>query len=210
MLLRPASTHRPPEGVDPLAWADALAEDTYELVSALAGLEAALVCPASERGRAEALVWPGTPIFQLPADRSAESGRASATQGLDLLLGAGADVAVVISDDVPDLPGLLLGKVFSALAGCPVAASPSTQPLHLDGRPAGGLVALGARAPRAGWLPDLSLDDALAVEVLHRAAPVRELTMTPGWARLRSTAELRLLDDNLAGWPATRALLGRG
>jgi len=206
VLLRPVHAHRPPPGVALAAWADALAEDTYEVLSGLAVLDAAVICPASERDRAAALVWPGTAIHVLPDSGSRPAG---ATTALDLLLNAGAQAAIVVSDDVPDLPGLLLGKLFSALEGAVTTASTAGHRTPPDRPAAGGLVALGACAPRPSWMPEISLDAEDALGQLQRAAPAGGLALTPGWRRLRSAADHELLDDGLEGWPATRALLGR-
>lgn len=195
MLLRPDSEHRPPGWLPARAWADALAEDTYEVLAGLAGVQAAVVCGPAERDRAAALIWPGTPVHLLPA------GGGSADAALRVLIGAGAQAGAVVADDAPDLPPLLLGKLYSALTGRrSVAASPA------GGSHPGGLVALAGRAPLPAWLPAVSLDDPDALARLRAAAPPGELAITPGWQRL-SGAGLDRLDPGLEGWPATRALL---
>jgi hypothetical protein len=83
----------------------------------------------------------------------------------------------------------------------------------------GGLVALAAWLPPAGWVAGLGsagqpgdrwieLDDLDAVGRLRRGAPRRgALQLVPGWHRLRSPADVGRLDPGLEGWPATRAVL---
>jgi hypothetical protein len=140
---------------------------------------------------AEDVVWPGTPVLEvagLPVDV------------LAALAGQGYDEAAVFAADVPDLPGLLVAKPFSALSTAPVAAAPA------DG---GGLVALACRLPVPAWLPvDIDLDEPYAVERLKAAAPSPgDVVLTPAWRRLRRREDLAALDPDLEGWEATRALL---
>ena len=101
---------------------------------------------------------------------------------------------------MPDLPGLLVAKPFSALSTAPVAAAPAA---------GGGLVALACRLPVPAWLPvDVDLDDPYAVERLKAAAPSPgDVVLTPSWRRLRRREDLAALDPDLEGWEATRALL---
>ena len=171
------STGAPP-GIDQVAFARACVEDVVEMVSDLTGVRAALACSASY-DRPELLVWPGTPVLRAagPADAL---GQAHA---------AGAAVAVLVAGDAPDLPPLLLGKVFSALS----AAHPSTQ-VAVTPCQGGGLVAFAARLPYAGAV-DL---DAPSPEGAARG---------PGWHRLRVPSDVHRLDPGLEGWDATRALL---
>jgi hypothetical protein len=114
------------------------------------------------------------------------------------------EVAVVVSD-VPDLPVLLIGKLFSALAG-PRGAAVAVCPAE-----GGGLVAVAAMLPLTGWLRQtpLHFDDPRALDVLHIAAPLIELSVGPGWHRIRTEPDLDSLDPGLEGWAATRAHLGR-
>jgi hypothetical protein len=121
---------------------------------------------------------------------------------LNLLAEDGADEATVIAADVPDLPGLLVGKLHRALGSADVAALPA------DG---GGLVAFATRLPLPSWLPtdQLSLDRVDALEQLAQAAPRRrDFAVVPGWHRLREPADVAKLDPGHEGWPATRLLLG--
>jgi hypothetical protein len=114
----------------------------------------------------------------------------------------GADEGAVVCPDAPDLPALLLGKLHSSLTGAEVAVCPSES---------GGLVALAARLPVAGWLAGtgVRLDDHDAVAALRAAAPRRSLVIGSGWHRIRTPEDTALLDPGLEGWDATRALLGR-
>ena len=116
----------------------------------------------------------------------------------------GGDVGVVVAADAPDLPGLLLAKLFRALARAEVAVCPA------DG---GGLVALGARLPAPGWLAaaTVGLDTSDALRRLAAAAVTSTaLAVGPGWHRLRGPDDVVWLDPGLEGWAATRALLAGG
>jgi hypothetical protein len=123
---------------------------------------------------------------------------------------------------VPDLPGLLVAKVFSGLAGAVVGVVPalpagrpdlpalSRAPAGASGQPADGLAVLGSRLPAPPWLdPEFAdLDAPDAVDRLRSAAPRRrDLVVAPAWRRLRAPADLAGLDPGLEGWEATRALL---
>ncbi|WP_433327388.1 DUF2064 domain-containing protein [Spirillospora sp. CA-294931] len=181
-----------PPGVDPDDFRLALLEDTYEVAAGLAMVTAALVLDPPDQPAAEAVTWPGTPIVR-------ENTLAGAFAALHAL---GAQETVLIAADAPDLPPLLIGKLFRALGGAPAAACQAPS----------GLVALAARLPLPGWLGtaldgvDLDTPDALAR--LRAAAPRPGLIpQGPAWHRLRTPADLRLLDPGLEGWDSTRALL---
>ena len=125
----------------------------------------------------------------------------SAYAVLDALHALGGTEAAVVADDAPDLPGLLVGKLFSGLSGAEAAACPA------DG---GGLVALASRLPVPRWVRaaavDLDRPDALAA--LSAAAPrAREVALVPGWHRLRRAEDVHRLDPGLEGWEATRRVL---
>ncbi len=190
-----------PPGVDPAAWWRALVEDTHDVVHALESVRAAAAVAADVDAEAvRALTWPGTPIVRLPAGLAAAD---LVVATLDALAGLGAELAVVLAADVPDLPGLLVGKLFSALEDAPVSVTPAR---------AGGVCGLGARLPVPGWLRDCGpdLDDPDVLERLHAAAPVKGVVVGPGWHRLREPTDIRHLDANLEGWDAVRALLSAG
>jgi hypothetical protein len=121
---------------------------------------------------------------------------------LDALKAAGADEAAVVVGDVPDLPPLLLGKLFSALTSVPIAVCPAE-----DGR----LVAVAARLPVPDWLVEAAVDieQSEALAELRRAAPPRMLHVGAGWHRVSGPEQAAALDRGLEGWEATRAWLSR-
>jgi len=180
-----------PPGVDPTAWTRALVEDTCELAAGLAGVVVVLAGdPAALRAHAD-LVWPGTPTVALTGTRTP----------LDQLLAAvaGAIAVVVLPPDVPDLPGLLVGKLFRDLGTADLALCPSA---------GGGLAAFGIRLPPADWVVAADPGPGSDPAVLDAAAPTPTSCRTvPGWHRLRRPGDLSRLDPGLEGWDSTRALL---
>ena len=191
LLSGPPAARACPPGIAPAEFARAMAEDVADLLADLPGLEPVVAAAPDRVADAEDVVWPGTPVLEvagLPVDV------------LAALAGQGYDEAAVFAADVPDLPGLLVAKPFSALSTAPVAAAPA------DG---GGLVALACRLPLPAWLPvDIDLDEPYAVERLKAAAPSPgDVVLTPAWRRLRRREDLAALDPDLEGWEATRALL---
>jgi len=176
-----------PAGLDPRAFLLAVAEDVYELV---AGLESVtpVVLSAGVPGLAD-LTWPGTPV--LPA--------ADLTEGFAALAAYG-EHGVIVSGDAPDLPPLLIGKLFRELGRAELAVCPAA---------GGGAVAIAARLPLPSWAePDLDEPD--PIRGLRARAPGRRTVAAgPGWYRLRTPADLGRLDPGLEGWENTRALLGR-
>jgi glycosyltransferase A (GT-A) superfamily protein (DUF2064 family) len=177
-------------GTDPERLRLAALEDVYETVAGLELVTPALVLSTPDP-RAEEITWPGTRI--LTADGSVAGALAA-------LHADGADEAAVVAPDAPDLPSLLIGKLFRALGSAEVAACPAR---------GGGLVALAARLPAPRWLGDLDLDTPDATVRLRHAAPRPGAAKTiPGWRRLRTPDDLRLLDPGLEGWDNTRDVLG--
>ncbi|TNY38434.1 hypothetical protein [Thermomonospora catenispora] len=190
----PAEPIRLP-GIDPDELHLAFLEDVYEVVAGLELVHPALILRPPDRPDAEALAWPGTAILRAPDPVAA----------LHALTDLGADEAALVVPDVPDLPALLLGKLFRALGGAPVAACPAAE---------GGLVALAVRLPAPDWLvealPALGADlrEPRALAVLRSEAPRPGLVRrTPGWHRLCEQDDLSRLDPDLEGWENTRALL---
>ena len=177
-VLPPRAT--PPPGVDPAAYAAALLADSFEVLDDLAGVTAYVAAPAP------AGAGPALPIR---ADDDAAA-------ALDALAATGATIGVVTAGDAPDLPGLLVGKLFAACEDGLVGVLPAA---------GGGLVGLATRLPRPAWLDGLTLDRDLAW--LHERAPYRGVQVGPGWHRLRAPADVARLDPRLEGWEATRALL---
>jgi hypothetical protein len=199
VLARPAPDPVALPGIDPAELRLALLEDTYEVVAGLELVTSALaLCPPDQPDVA-ALTWPGTPV--LPIDAVGDPAQTRAV--LDGCRTLGATEAAVVAPDAPDLPRLLLGKLFRALGSADVAVCPAED---------GTLVALAARLPVAAWFPaDVGLDTQDALAKLAAAVPSRRaLGVSPGWHRVRSLTDLRLLDPNLEGWEATRLLLTKG
>jgi molybdopterin-guanine dinucleotide biosynthesis protein A len=181
----------------------AMLEDTYEVVAGLDRVGSVLaVCPP-EQPDAERVIWPGTPVIRL-AEQTVHGGPAALLLGtLAGLADLGAEEATVVAADAPDLPPLLLGKLYRALGSADVAVCAAE---------GGGLVALAARLPAPPWLAQagVGLDTRDARERLAATAPRRRaLGSGPGWHRIRTPDDLSRLDPGLEGWDATRALLAR-
>ncbi|HEU4947134.1 MAG TPA: DUF2064 domain-containing protein [Kribbella sp.] len=194
VLVVPAEVSWAPPGRDPDAWRLALAEDTYEVLAALDRVDVAVaVAGGAEAAVAEvaALTWPGTAVYAVDSARPV----------LEAVEQAGPAAAVVaVSHDVPDLPGLLIGKLFRALGSADVAVCPAED---------GSLAAIGVRLPVADWVIKLRPGFDTALSTLEAAKPRRHaLAVGPGWHRLRSAADIARLDPGLEGWDATRSMLG--
>ncbi|WP_259406898.1 hypothetical protein [Microbispora sp. H10885] len=192
VLVTPGMAGAAPPGVDPAEFLTAMAEDTYEMI---AGLELVrpVILSAGVPGLAE-IAWPGTPVLTIGSP-------AGAFTALAALYEAGAeraDEAVVVSGDAPDLPPLLIGKLFRELGRADLAVCPAE---------GGGAVAVAARLPVPGWAaPDLDEPDVVAA--MRRRAPGPRMVATgPGWHRLRKPEDVARLDPGLEGWDNTRALL---
>ncbi|MDQ1703958.1 MAG: hypothetical protein QOF18_324 [Frankiaceae bacterium] len=177
------------------ALSTAMLEDVVDMAEAMQQAEAALVTTGALAETARAVAWPGMPVLELDAASASDVAAA-----LDAVHAAGADEVALVCPDAPDLPPLLLGKLFSALTTAEVAACPAE---------GGGLVALAARLPVAAWLRELApgVDDPDALFRLQAAAPQRAFHAGPGWHRVRTAADVSLLDAGLEGWETTRALL---
>ena len=109
----------------------------------------------------------------------------------------------LVTADAPDLPGLLIGKLWRALGRSEVAVCPAE---------GGGVVAMATLLPAPGWIgrARVDLDTADCLDRLRAAAPTRRsVAVGPGWHRLRSPGDLGRLDPGLEGWDVTRALLSR-
>jgi hypothetical protein len=184
-----------PPGRDFEAWRLALAEDTYEVLAALDRVDVAVaVVGGSETTLSEvrALTWPGTPVYAANPSRPV----------LDAVELAGPAAAVVaVSFDVPDLPGLLIGKLFRALSTADIAVTPAED---------GTLAAIGVNRPTAPWVAEATLTFDTPLAELESRKPRRHaVAIGPGWHRLRSNADIARLDPGLEGWDATRSLLRR-
>ena len=213
-----------PPGIDPTRWRTALAEDVVDLLATLNEVETAVAVTPEDRWLAEAVVWPGTAVHEVPeptvnavfavlagTDRSAldragadRAGvdRAAPTDAADAATNApkGYDQAAVVVADAPDLPGLTLGKLLRPLSSRPVAVAP----VEGNGR---GLLGVAARLPVPEWLPAMDLDTAAPADVRAAAPRPGDVAVTAGWRRLRGPADLATLDPAFDGWDATRALL---
>ncbi|KAA9375117.1 hypothetical protein F5972_29420 [Microbispora cellulosiformans] len=192
VLVTPGMAGAAPPGVDPAEFLTAMAEDTYEMV---AGLELVrpVILSAGVPGLAE-IAWPGTPVLPI----GSPTGAFAALAALNEAGAETADEAVVVSGDAPDLPPLLIGKLFRELGRANLAVCPAE---------GGGAVAVAARLPVPGWAaPDLDEPDVVAA--MRRRAPGPRMVATgPGWHRLRKPEDVARLDPGLEGWDNTRALL---
>jgi hypothetical protein len=137
------------------------------------------------------MLWPGA--LHLPAEMTVPM--------IAHQLSEVADELVVLPADLPDLPGLVLAKLFKVLHRTDLAIASEQA-----GR---GCAAIGVSLPLADWIPDDALDlDHNPFERLTTAAPRRSsYALGPTWHRLRTPADLRRLDPGLEGWEETRALL---
>jgi hypothetical protein len=190
----------------PEALAAAMLEDVVDLVASTPMVAAALAIATGYDVPPE-IIWPGTLVVTVPADPTIvdvlEAVSESAAEVLEGTDAADPAALAIVVADVPDLPTLLLGKLFSALAG-PRGAGVAISPAE-----AGGLVAVAANLPLTGWLAasSLRLDDPDAMVIARRAAPDRQLSICPGWHRVRTPSDVVHLDPGLDGWDATRTFL---
>ncbi len=187
----------PPPGVDREMLRLAMLEDTYEALEDLQIVTAALVLCPPDQPAARAVTWPGTPVVGVESTDPPETAAAA----LAALAELGAEEAAIVAGDAPDLPPMLLGKLYQGLEHADVAVCPARD---------GGLVALAARLSLASWVTAarVGLGTPEALTRLRHAAPARRaLSVSPGWHRLRTPDDVHLLDPGLEGWDATRALL---
>ena len=189
-LLVPVPWH--PPGIDPLTWRSALAEDVVDLLATLAEVEPAIAAGAADRSLADAIGWPGMPVYDLAVPTVNAALAAAAADGYDQ--------AVVLAADAADVPALTIGKLLRPLTTRPVAVAPAG--------PDGGLLGVATRLPAPDWLPEHDLDNGSAA-LLREGAPVPgDVAATPEWRRLRGPADLATLNPAVEGWDVTRALLG--
>ena len=187
VLARHSTGAATPPGVDADLWARAALADTYEVVADLVGVRSGISGDADVSD----LLWPGA--LHLPDQP---------LTALATSLAPAVEELVLVPGDAPDLPGLVLAKVFKVLHRSDVVLAPE--------RGGQGCVALGVRLPLADWLVPLDLDlDAPGLPGrLAAAAPRRSAAQTaPDWHRLRTPASLNRLDPGLEGWEETRELL---
>ncbi|MEV4221600.1 hypothetical protein [Nonomuraea sp. NPDC049725] len=185
VLVRQRMAEGAPPGVDGRAWLEAVAEDTYEMVAGLELVTPVLLTSVPELSE---IVWPGTEVIAIGEDEPLR----------DILKRLDGEQAAVISGDAPDLPPLLVGKLFRELGRARITVCPAER---------GGAVALACGLPAPGWA-DPDLDAADPVAALRAQAPgPRMVAATPGWHRLRVPDDAARLDPGLEGWDNTRALL---
>jgi hypothetical protein len=189
VLARYGAAAAAPPGVDPAALQQAALADTYEVAADLVGVTSG-IAGADDVG---SLLWPGG--LHLRDGSVAE---------LAHRLTPGTDELVLVPADVPDLPGIVLAKVFKVLHRTDIVVAPE--------RGGSGCVALGVRLPLASWLETevLDLDDDPFDRLLTRAPSRTACQRAPDWHRLRTPEALRRLDPGLEGWEETRALLAGG
>ncbi|MBF8191574.1 hypothetical protein ITP53_38950 [Nonomuraea sp. K274] len=185
VLVRQHMAQAAPPGVDRRVFLEAIAEDTYEMVAALEVVTPVLITSVPDL---EEIVWPGTEVITIKDD-----------EPLKMILNRiRAEQAAVISADAPDLPPLLVGKLFRELGRAEITICPADN---------GGAVALACALPAPAWA-DPDLDDANVVATLRAQAPgPRRVATTPGWHRLRTGDDVERLDPGLEGWDNTRALI---
>jgi hypothetical protein len=176
-----------PDGVDEAGFAWACLADCYEVAADLVEVESGIAGPP----RVAELLWPGA--WQLP-------------EGLGVLdlarrLATRVDELVVLTADAPDLPGLVLAKIFRVLHRVDMAVAPE--------RDGSGCVAIGIALPPREWLTDdlLDLDRSPVAQLPAGRAGRSRWALAPPWHRLRSPEHLAWLDPGLEGWEQTRALL---
>jgi hypothetical protein len=180
------------EAVEPDSLAAAMLEDVADLVAEMRQVEGALVVVSAAEPVARAVAWPDMPVIIVAAGDAASGFRALADHG--------GDEGALVCPDAPDLPALLVGKLFSALTTVEVAVCPAEH---------GELVAITCRLPVPEWLAalELTLDASDALDRLRAAAPRRGLQIGSGWHRVRTPDDAARLDPGLEGWEATRAWL---
>src|SRR5215203_2476183 len=107
-----AATGAPP-GIDPGAFAAACLTDSYEVVAGLTDVQSGIASPA----KAGELLWPTDrlwPAYIALPDLAAE-------------VSGEIDELVVVPADVPDLPALVLAKVFERCNGLTSSSHPSVR-----------------------------------------------------------------------------------
>lgn len=181
-----------PPGIEIGRWRAALLEDVVDRIAALNEVQPAIAAGPADRSLAEAVAWPGMPVYDLPA--------ATVNAALVAAANDGHAQAAVIASDAPDVPGLVLGKLLRPLTSRPLAIAPA-------GSGEAGLLGVAARLPAPDWLPAIDLD-AMTVAAVRAVAPrPADVAVAASWRRLRGPDDLAALDPAVEGWELTRALL---
>ncbi|MDR7280897.1 hypothetical protein [Catenuloplanes atrovinosus] len=181
-----------PPGVEIGRWRAALAEDVVDLLRGLAQVDAAIAVTGEDAGLAEAISWPGMPVYRVGSLRAGEIFAEAAADGYQQ--------AALVAGDAPNLPGLTVGKLLRPLTTRPLAVA------RADGGP--GLVGVAAALPVPSWLPDFDLDEGDPGALRRAAERPEHVGSAPEWRRLRTPDDLHALDPAVEGWDVTRALLG--
>jgi hypothetical protein len=173
--------------VDSGAFAWACLADCYEVAADLVDVGAGIVGPPE----VAELLWPGA--WHLP-------------DGLSVLelahrMTGHVEELVVLTADAPDLPGLVLAKIFRVLHRFDLVVAPQRNGM--------GCVAIGVSLPPRDWLTEdlLDLERSPLAQLRSGQADRRRWTLAPAWHRLQSPSDLAHLDPGLEGWEQTRALL---
>jgi hypothetical protein len=175
-----------PDGVDRDAFAWACLADCYEVAADLVEVESGIAGPP----QVAELLWPGS--WHL-------------ADGLGVLelaesVALRVDELVVLTADAPDLPGLVLAKMFQVLHRVDLVVAPQ--------RNGGGCVALGVALPPSDWLTNEVLDlQRCPVARLRSGVSRSRWALAPAWHRLQRPDHVARLDLGLEGWNQTRALL---
>lgn len=187
VLARYDASNAAPDGIDPAAFAAACLLDSYEVVADLIGVTSGIAGPPS----VAEMLWPGA--LHLATDTTVP---VMAQQ-----LSETADELVLLPADLPDLPGLVLAKLFKVLHRTDIAIAPE--------RSGNGCAAIGVSLPLADWIPEDAFDlDNNPFVRLSAIAPRRSRwALAPAWHRLRMPTDLSRLDPGLEGWEETRTLL---
>lgn len=175
----------PPPGIRAGPFAEACRADTYEVLAGLEGIVSGIAgAPAYEE-----LLWPDSVLVPARTVR----GVADWAQGRFAAV-------VVVPADVPDLPQLVIAKVFKSLIRAQVSVAPA--------RGGPGSVAIGIRLPWPEWLPpDVTFSLDLYADLAALVPDRRWLSRGPEWHRLSTPGATDRLDPGLEGWEETRALL---
>ena len=106
-----------PPGIDLDKWRHALAEDVVDLLATLNEVDPAIAATPADRSLAEAVAWPSMQVYEVPSTTVNATFAAAAADGYEQ--------AAVIAADAPDLPGLILGKLFRPLTTKTLAVAPN-------------------------------------------------------------------------------------
>jgi hypothetical protein len=177
-----------PDGISPLEWRLALAEDVLDVLGTLAEVDAGAA--ALDGALLRDVGWPGLRHYT-PAALDIRT-------VVEAVAADGYDQVALITADAPDLPGLHIAKLLRPLTSHPVAVA---------GAGDAGLLGLATVLPAPDWLPRATLDE-LTPQQLRRHAPrAADVASGAPWRRMRGEGDLARLDPRLRGFDSTRTLL---